>query len=367
MCSAFYVFFGDRRTEVYFNKSNIILIVLIIALAGMDAAALPPRPSSKTARSSRANIIDGQEFISVHDFAKHLGADAEVSDGNASIRFRKGELTITVGALCVAFREGESVRIAQINHPAVSIGNDIFIPKKSALEAVSRISNLSVVESDDVKPVAKPEQSNLIVNDLNDDKSSITVHSEGEFYTPAINDIDRRPAGNPDVLEPSMKKEISNSDARAIKSRNELDEIIREVGVIKSENGIGDNENESLIELEDMGVRRDEKLIDLSEPTRDEGGPQIQPQGDFIAPRVDEVKSLFQRGIRAINDLKMDAPETEEPHTTPSNPQLLDGGSSDAPEEPATKPAKAKKVEEKPQPPNVYKLPTNLLRKNIKK
>lgn len=355
-----------------FNQTKITLLVLILAATSLGAAPLPPRHSTKQARST---VIDGQEFISVRDLAKHLGAESEILDGSASIHFKKGELSIAVGSLCMALRDGEAIRVAQFNHPAIQIGNDIFIPKKSALEAVSRIQSFSNTNSEN--SANNDNQNHLIINDLNEDAPRMEHPAHGEYFTPAVNDIDRRPVGDGTELEPSVKKDIKNLDGKTEIYRAELDQIINEVGKLKSSGDekpadndepfdkIFESADESTIEFIEDGHSKGEKIIDLSEPAEPTIGHKNSHQEDLIAPKVDEVKSLFKRGIRAINSLKMSTPDREEePHTSESNPQFI--GDAEPRETDANK-SQQEKFEEKPQPPNVYKLPTNLLRKNIKK
>jgi hypothetical protein len=357
------------------SARNILLLIIIAFVASFSYAGSVP-PASKHVKAQRNDMIDGQEFVSVEEIARSMKSAVVRESGACLIKSGNGHIVIMPGSLFVALERAGDCSIAQMNHPAVLRGNVLLVPKKSCLEAISQVGHFEKVEFEE----KSEESTNGEIHEMDEEKPAKNrYHDEliDEGYTnPALGDIDRS-TGNARALEPAMEKaELNQLNDKIDRSSKDLDAIIKDVDELKkkstnyTEDGSqGGSDEKALDEVIESGTpeRSHFRTDDKNDNIDNAGGDDRSAR---IAPAVDDIKSLFQRGMKVIGNIKLESPSAEEEHTTAPNPHLID---EEPAKEPAQEPAPAQIEVNKPKsidtpvPPNVYTLPKNLIRRQIKK
>jgi len=123
--------------------------------------------SSATQTSMQTERINNIDYVNLKELSKLIFPNSSFNDRSGSIRMNNYEIKCSIGSFFVVFRDGENIKVSQMNLPAISFKQNIYVPIKSFIEA---LTNMDLIKADFT-------QSGLFV-ELNDILSkSISNHS----------------------------------------------------------------------------------------------------------------------------------------------------------------------------------------------
>ncbi len=125
----------------YFTIS-VIIALFVFANNSMSNIRVHSSAAQTSMQTERINNID---YVNLKDLSKLIFPKSTFNEKSGSIRIGELEIKCSVGSFFVLFRDDEDIKVSQMNLPAISFKQNIFVPIKSFIDA---LVNMNLIKAD---------------------------------------------------------------------------------------------------------------------------------------------------------------------------------------------------------------------------